>query len=207
MHVEGAAQVHPEGANDDQDDNGGSDPGRKSSQLLDSDAQRINVRGLDGPAGGRFRRLLDGPQRDDSDRLQPAHSQRADFRRRLLPTRQEQPAQLFEEASRERADAEQHLRRSRYEDGREASHPAHSAARIRRSAEQYVPRAHATPAAQEHETGQAGAKPHHKPQPIATGEHGDERWRDGDVEEGAQSSTAGDGRVEGLTPRAPRECG
>ena len=112
---------------------------------------------------------------------------------------------MLEEAPGERTDAQQHLRGPGHEDCRETPHPTHSATRVRGLAEQQLPRADAAAAAEKHEARETGTEPDHQSQSAAAGEHGDDRHRD--VEEGPQSSAAGDGRAEGLTPRAPRECG
>lgn len=130
--------------------------------------------------------------------MQPADPERAHFRRGVLSARQEQPpaSRLLEEAPGERPDAEQHLRRTGNQDCRTTSHSAHTAAGVRRSPEQYLSRAYAAPATEEHEARQARPEPHHQPQPAPAGEFGHDRYRD--LKERTQSPSS-HGGAKGLT--------
>lgn len=195
----GATQIHPETANNRENDHLGGDlHGEILLQRYDGHAQRNNLRGHHGATRGRFRGLFHRPERDNRDRLQSADPERAHLRRGVLSARQEQPSAsgLLEEAPRERPDAEQHMRRTGDQDCRTPSHPAHTAAGVRRPPEQYLSRAYAAPAAQEHEARQTRPESHHQSQSAPAGESGHERHRD--FEEGTQSSP-GHGRAEGLT--------
>uniref|UniRef100_A0ABD2XG72 Carboxylesterase type B domain-containing protein n=1 Tax=Trichogramma kaykai TaxID=54128 RepID=A0ABD2XG72_9HYME len=90
--------------------------------------ERAGLRGVDAPAGGRLRRLQHRPERHHRHRLQPADTQCADIRRRLLSARQEQSAaaterqqqqrqQLSQEEAGKRTDAQQYMRRTRWGKG------------------------------------------------------------------------------------------
>lgn len=66
----GATQIHPKVTDNREDhDVGGDLRGEVVAQHVNGRSQRIGVRGHDGAARGRFRRVLDRPERNDRDRL------------------------------------------------------------------------------------------------------------------------------------------
>lgn len=195
----GATQIYSETANNRENDYLGGNFYREILvQRVDGHAQRRSFRGYHSATRGRFCGLFHRPERDNRDRLQPTDPECTHLRRGILSARQEQPpaSGLLEEAPRERSDAQQHLRRAGDQDCRTPSHPAHTAAGVRRPPEQYLSRAYAAPAAQEHEARQTRPESHHQSQSTSAGKPGHERHRD--PEEGTQSSP-GYGRAESLT--------